>query len=197
MEKEEKIFNFLTKKVFSEINFLNQEIEECKICGQGRKVIGSGNPLAPIFLLKKAPNEEEKKTGIAFSGETGKALNKAFKQLSIALSNFYSTNIIKCFFAEKNKQEATNCLIYLRAELLIVNPQIIVIMGFDALEAVENIFKISTKEKEIKEKIINYRPDLKILTTLNPDVALQNNDLKRRFWEDLKKLSQIFHSKRN
>ena len=91
-------------------------------------VIGSGHPMADIFMLKYQARPSELHEGVAFFGRAGTALMKSCQRLKIDPLQLYGTNVVKCGDVRGGKPEA-KCLEHLRRELAIVSPKLIVAMG--------------------------------------------------------------------
>ena len=96
-------------------------------------VLGSGHPQADIFLLKFAPVPSEIEEGVAFYGRAGSALMKSFKRLGIDPLAVYGTVFVKCPVGDTDLS-APECRARVLEELAIVQPRIVVVMGEEALE---------------------------------------------------------------
>ncbi len=115
------------KKAIAEVNDLSREIAQA--AGADRApVVGSGHPLADLFLLKYAPQTAEVHEGVAFFGRTGQAILKSLQRLHVDPMAIYGTNCLK--FAGGDEEEA---LPWLAREVHVVQPKLIVVMGQDAL----------------------------------------------------------------
>ena len=101
-------------------------------------VLGSGHPQADIFLIKHSPRPSEVEEGVAFYGRAGNALMKSLKRLSIDPLAVYGTLCIKCPVAEPELAEPA-CVFRVVEELAIVSPKIVVVMGEDALEVINEL----------------------------------------------------------
>ena len=91
-------------------------------------VLGSGHPLADVFLLKHAPQPAEITEGVAFFGRAGNALLKSLQRLGVDPLAIYGTNCLK--FGTEEDEQATP---WLTRELHIVQPKLLVVMGTDAV----------------------------------------------------------------
>ena len=101
-------------------------------------VLGSGHPQADIFLLKHAPMPPEIEEGVAFYGRAGAALMKAFKRLAIDPLAVYGTLCVKCPVSDTSLADP-ECVARIAEELAIVQPKIVVVMGEDALAALNDL----------------------------------------------------------
>ena len=101
-------------------------------------VLGSGHPQADVFLLKYAPTPAEIEEGVAFYGRAGTALMKSFKRLDIDPLAVYGTLCVKCPVADTTLADP-ECVARLVEEIAIVQPKIVVVMGADALDTLNEL----------------------------------------------------------
>ena len=123
---------------------------KCKLCSGRRNIVfGCGNKEANIMLIGEGPGADEDMQGIPFVGKAGILMNKAFEGLGFNRENLYIANIVKCRPPQNRvpeDDEAEACLNYLRNQVLLVKPKIIVLLGSTALK------NILGKEYGITEK---------------------------------------------
>ena len=127
--------------MYETLNELAEEVKKCNKCSlcTNRKnvVFGFGNPNADIMFIGEGPGADEDEQGIPFVGKAGKLMNQAFKGLGIARDDVYIANIVKCRPPNNRtplKEEANACLDYLRNQVILINPKIIVLLGSTALK---------------------------------------------------------------
>src|SRR2546429_1238343 len=101
-------------------------------------VRGSGDPRADIFLIKHSARPSEVEEGVAFYGRSGAALMKSLKRLSIDPLAVYGTLCVKCPVADPTLADPA-CIARVLTELAIVQPKIVVVMGPEALAAVNDL----------------------------------------------------------
>ena len=101
-------------------------------------ILGSGHPQADILLLKYAPTASEIEEGVAFYGRSGTALMKSLKRLEIDPLAVYGTLCVKCPVADTSLA-APECVARLVEEIAIVQPRIVVVMGPEALETLNEL----------------------------------------------------------
>jgi DNA polymerase len=123
--------------------------------------------------------------GLPFVGKAGKLMNEAFKGLGINREEVYIANIVKCRPPNNRtplKEEAVACIDYLRNQVIIVNPEIIVLMGNTALKNIlgDEYGITSSRGKWVTKKNIKYMP------TFHPAALLRDESKKIDFWNDLK-----------
>ncbi len=101
-------------------------------------VLGSGHPQADVFLLKHAPMPSEVEEGVAFYGRSGTALMKALKRLQVDPLAVYGTLCVKCPVGDPSLADPA-CVARVVEELAIVQPKVVVVMGEDALAALNDL----------------------------------------------------------
>lgn len=170
-----------------------EELEEsikncnkCKLCS-GRKniVFGTGNKNAKIMFIGEGPGADEDIQGEPFVGKAGQLMNKAFEALGIERNNVYIANIVKCRPPQNRnpeKDEAEACMDYLRNQVILVKPKIIVLLGSVALKNIlgEEYGITNSRGKWIEKREIWYMP------TFHPAALLRDDSKKIDFWRDLK-----------
>ena len=130
---------------------LEKSIENCKKCGlcENRKniVFGVGNKEADIMFIGEGPGADEDLQGIPFVGKAGQLMNKAFEGLEINRDEVYIANIVKCrppSNRDPKDEEAEACLNYLRNQVLLVKPKIIVLLGIISYDNIIRRFCLQT-----------------------------------------------------
>lgn len=159
---------------------------KCKLCtGRKNTVFGIGNPNAKIMFIGEGPGVDEDIQGEPFVGKPGKLMNQAFLGVGIKREDVYITNIVKCRTSNNRnpeKDEASVCMNFLRNQVLVIKPKIIVLLGNIALKNIlgEEFGITKSRGKWIEKKGILYMP------TYHPAALLRNESLKIDFWRDLK-----------
>ena len=108
----------------------------CTACplGKTRKntVFGRGNRSARVLFVGEAPGETEDETGLPFVGAAGQLLDRYFEAVGISQDEIYIANILKCR-PPRNRdplpEEQQACLGYLRGQVRLINPGLIVCLG--------------------------------------------------------------------
>src|ERR687885_1200242 len=128
------------ERAIRELNQFTRDLQGCKLCPRGNlmPVLGSGHPQADVLLLKYAPTPSEIEEGVAFYGRSGTALMKSLRRLDIDPLAVYGTVCVKCPVADTSLA-APECMARLVEELAIVQPKIVVVMGPDALECLNEM----------------------------------------------------------
>ena len=164
--------------------------EKCKLCKERTNIVfGIGNKNADIMFIGEGPGADEDKQGIPFVGKAGQLMDKALQGLGINRDELYIANIVKCRPPQNRvpeKDEATACMNYLRNQVILVKPKIIVLLGSTALKNIlgENHSITMERGKWIEHKGIKYMP------TWHPAALLRDETKKIQFWQDLKKVKQ-------
>jgi uracil-DNA glycosylase len=123
----DEIYEKYLQKAITESNALGDELAQA--AGGARvPVLGSGHPLADVFLLKYSPKASELQEGVAFYGRAGNALLKSLQRLHVDPMAIYGTNCLK--FAGGDEEESRP---FLLRELHIVQPKLVVAMGEPAV----------------------------------------------------------------
>lgn len=196
MPRPDDIYDKYLTRAISEINELCRELTHCERCSHGNAVpvIGSGHPLADIFLVKYRTLPSEADEGVAFFGRTGEAVMKGCQKLGIDSLLLYGTNIIKCANVPDNEVPEW-CLQYLQRELEIVQPKLIVIMGEDALNAVNGLgFPLARQLENRIGEVQPFTPSTEALVTPDIDSSLDDQRRKTRFWKAFKVLGDWYES---
>ena len=167
---------------------------KCKLCSNRTNIVfGVGNKEADIMMIGEGPGADEDKQGEPFVGKAGQLMNKAFEGLGIKREELYIANIVKCrppLNRVPEKDEAEACLNYLRNQVLLVKPKIIVLLGSTALKNIlGNEYSITAmRGKWIEQKGILYMP------TWHPAALLRDENKKIEFWNDLKEVKRRFQT---
>jgi uracil-DNA glycosylase family 4 len=171
------------KKAIAEINELGHEIAQA--AGPDRvAVLGSGGPLAEIFLLKGRPQTAEVHEGVAFFGRSGQAILKSIKRLNVDAAAIYGTNVVK--FEGAAEDDARR---WLARELHIVQPKLVVVMGQDARTCLNAVgFPLSDELEDRPGEIQRFTPTIDALVVPDIDDSLDEQGAKREFWQALKAL---------
>ena len=183
---------------------VTQDPECLKHVRPGKKVVlGVGNLDAKIFFCGEAPGAEEEKRGEPFVGPAGELLTKMIAGMGLKREEVYIGNIMNwrpempagaAGLAQvgnrpPTEEEMLYCLPYLRAQLEIIQPQIIVALGATAAKGLLGFANIKTlgaarnrwHDFEGKPLMVTYHPSFLLHTT----TAEAMRKAKRAIWEDL------------
>ncbi len=163
-----------------------KQCRKCKLCQTRSNVVfGVGNKEADLMFIGEGPGADEDMQGIPFVGKAGKLMNMAFEIIRLDRNKVYIANIVKCRPpSNRNPQddEAMACLNYLRNQVILVKPKIIVLLGSVALKNIlgKEYGITASRGKWIEKKGILYMP------TWHPAALLRDETKKIDFIKDLK-----------
>ena len=175
--------------MYDTLDEINEEVKKCTKCDLCRSrtntVFADGNIDAEVMFIGEGPGADEDKEGIPFVGKAGKLMNQAFIGIGIDRNKVYIANIVKCRPPNNRtplKSEANACLDYLRNQVILVKPKIIVLLGNTALKNIlgDEYGITACRGKWIEKKGIKYMP------TFHPAALLRDDTKKIDFWNDLK-----------
>ena len=180
------------ERAIRELNSFAQRLSECADCPRGQlmPVLGSGHPQADIFMLKYSARPSEVEEGVAFYGRTGNALMKSLKRLSIDPLAVYGTLCVKCPVVDTDLADP-GCVARIIEELAIVQPKIVVVMGSDALQTINELdIPLARELDETPGEVQRLTPSIEGLYVPNIDQALDEERAKREFWTAFRVLGQ-------
>jgi uracil-DNA glycosylase family protein len=150
-------------------------------------VFGEGRRSARLMLVGEMPGDREDRSGHVFVGPAGRELDAALERAGIARSDAYVTNVVKHFkFSERGKRrihdtpkksEVDACLPWLREELRLVRPRVLLILGAVAGKALLGAsFRLTRSRGELLES------DLApcVIATIHPAAILRAPDGEAR-----------------
>lgn len=170
---------------------LSKECSNCSKCdlakGRTNVVFGRGNENAELLFIGEGPGEQEDLKGQPFVGPAGKLLDLLFRAQDISPEDYYIANIVKCRPPNNRvptDEEANECMPYLRKQVSLIKPRIIVCLGATAMKY---IIDRDTKISQIRGQWIE-RKGYSIMPTLHPAALLRDNSKKPLMWDDIKKV---------
>jgi uracil-DNA glycosylase family 4 len=177
----DEIYERYLQKAISEINELGDEIGRA---GDATHVpvLGSGHPLADVFLLKHSPQPSEIQEGVAFFGRAGQALLKSLQRLHVDPMAVYGTNCLK--FGGETFEEAAPWLV---RELHIVQPKLLVLMGEETVAFLNRLdFPLADPVDHETEGLQRFTASIEALVVPDIDAALDEAPAKTAFWNAFK-----------
>ncbi|MDA0712750.1 MAG: uracil-DNA glycosylase, partial [bacterium] len=168
----------------------NVEIGDCKLCklcdGRSSIVFGVGSPSADIVFIGEAPGAEEDRLGEPFVGRSGKLLTKMIEAMGLSREQVYICNVVKCrppLNRNPEKEEVLACEPFLKKQLAIIKPKVIVTLGRYATQC---LVKSNEKMSDLRGKWQVYE-NIPLLPTFHPAYLLRSPSKKKDTWEDLQK----------
>jgi uracil-DNA glycosylase len=142
----------------------------------------TGHPLATIFLLKFGPQAQELQEGVAFHGRAGTALIKSLQRLHVDPLEVFGTNCVKFAGADDELSRT-----WLKQELRIVQPKLVVVMGEDALTYLNELeFPLSHPLEATLGELQRFTPTIEALYVPDIDSSLDEQSTKTQFWNAFK-----------
>ena len=169
-------------------------INECKNCSRcdlsktrNNVVIGRGSYRAPIVMVGEGPGQQEDESGVPFVGAAGQLLDLLLEAQGFLDEDYYICNIVKCRPPGNRiplEEEARTCLPFLRSQVRLIEPEIIVCLGATALK-----YLIGGEEKisQVRGNWIK-RGKFLFMPTFHPAALLRDIDKKELMWKDFKKI---------
>lgn len=160
--------------------------EKCELCRRiHNKVPGQGDIHARLMFIGEGPGADEDMQGLAFVGAAGQLLTKMIAAMGMTREEVYICNIVKCRPPQNRTpfpEEAAACLPYLREQVALVRPQVIVLLGATAARAVlgENTRITRDRGVWVEKKGVYFMP------TYHPAALLRDESKKRDAWHDFK-----------
>ena len=153
-------------------------------------VFGEGPPGAPIALVGEQPGDQEDKHGHPFVGPAGRILDRALDDSGITRADVYLTNAVKHFkwtgrgkrriHQRPNGTEIRACRFWLEAELAVVKPRVVVLLGAVAGEAVfGSRFRVGEHKGKAEEASLGTWHGL-VVSTIHPSAVLRGPDAESR-----------------
>ncbi len=160
--------------------------EKCELCRRiHNKVPGQGNVHAKLMFIGEGPGADEDMQGLAFVGAAGQLLTKMIAAMKLEREDVYICNIVKCRPPQNRTplpEEAAACLPFLRQQVALVRPRVIVLLGATAARTLlREDFRITREHgKWVEKKGVWFMP------TYHPAALLRDESKKREAWNDLK-----------
>ncbi len=189
-----EIYRKLEERAIAETNDLNHRVVHCQKCARGDYLpaVGSGHPLADVFLLKQRPHYQEVNEGVSFYGRSGTAVLKSMERLGVNPLIVYGTNLVKCHDVDDLEGDK-NCPVYWLEEFQITQPRMIVVMGRPTLDLVNLSRVAGMKELNWEPGALqDFTPFCKALVTPDIDESLDEEQAKSAFWKAFRNLGDWF-----
>jgi uracil-DNA glycosylase len=182
-----------------QLDQIAKEVETCRKCDLGslrtHSVPGEGNPHAQIVFVGEGPGENEDLQGRPFVGRAGQLLDRIIAAMGLKRNDVYICNIIKCRPPENRDprpEEIISCLPFLKRQLELIRPKVIVALG---APAAKTLLETNKPIGQLRGKFFDYyfedfSPPIKLMPTFHPAYLLRNYSHENRMyvWEDMKKV---------
>lgn len=189
-------------QLYSTWELLEDEIRRCTRCplhkSRRNPVPGEGNKNSSVMFVGEAPGATEDEMGRPFVGAAGKLLTMVMESYGMKREDVYITNVVKCRppgNREPKDEEINACSIFLKSQMLLLKPRIIVTLGN---VAGKTIFSMANREwggvmkmrgKKYTLQILGMQ--LYVIPTIHPAAALYNPQLRSLFENDIKLIKSV------
>jgi DNA polymerase len=161
--------------------------------GRTQIVVDRGNHEASIMVIGEGPGENEDKQGKAFVGRAGQLFDQIMSAVGIDTNvDMLIANVVKCRPPENRSprsEEAAACIPYLKRQIELVQPKVILLLGATALKHMDKSktnFQMS--EEAGKFFALTDYPLIQFMVLYHPAALLYNAKLKPSMWEHAKTL---------
>jgi uracil-DNA glycosylase family 4 len=147
-------------------------------------VFARGNPFSEIVFVGEGPGAEEDRLGEPFVGPAGQLLDKMIAAMGYQRDEVYICNVVKCRPPENRTprpEEAIACSRYLKPQLAVIAPRVIVALGRCAAENLG----VARPEGSWRGQWGAYE-GVPVMPTYHPAYLLRSPEQKRTVWDDLK-----------
>lgn len=177
----------------------------CTACplASGRKkvVFGEGDPKSRLMFIGEGPGADEDTQGLPFVGKAGQKLTDILNAVKIDRKDVYITNIVKCRPPENREptpEEMIVCDQHLQAQIMLINPALMVLLGNTPTRW---ILKTSEGITKIRGKWFEWR-GVPVMPMFHPSYLLRNSSSKvgspkHLTWQDIQEVKKQWDSVRN
>ena len=181
----------------AQLDALREAVRACRKCenlaaSRTQTVFGSGNPQADLMFVGEAPGADEDRQGEPFVGRAGELLTRIIGAMGLSRDDIYIANVLKCRpdmepGAPGNRPptavEMQRCLPYLREQIAIIQPRILVALGKTAMAGLTGRDEAMGA---MRGRWFTFE-NIPLLATYHPSYLLRNgsNAEKRKVWEDM------------
>jgi len=179
---------------------LKQKVADCKACElcktNPQKICGNGDVQAKIMIVGEAGGKNEAKQGKPFCGMSGKLLDIGLKSGGLSRERVWVTNCLKCRPPDNRQptdDELIACRVFITAELDIVKPKLLVLLGRTAIK--NFLPELDTIPiRELRGEVFEVAGLPPMIITYHPTAALRNKQTKGIFLTDVQNLGRIERS---
>jgi DNA polymerase len=155
--------------------------------GRRQAVFGVGNHDADWLVIGEAPGAEEDARGEPFVGRAGALLNAMLRAIALPRESVYIANVLKCRppgNRDPRPEEVVTCLPYLRRQIELVAPRIILAVG---RIAAQTLLGTDAPLGKLRGRVHRFGTgQVPLIVTYHPAYLLRTPREKRKAWEDLK-----------
>lgn len=178
---------------------LAAKVSDCTLCQLSKQrtqsVFGVGNRQAEWLIIGEAPGADEDRQGEPFVGRAGKLLDQMLLSIGLPREQVYITNIVKCRPPQNRDpqpDEAAACSAYLRNQIALLKPKIILAVG---RIAAHNLLHTDQAVGTLRGRVWSHpETQTPIVVTYHPAYLLRSPGEKRKAWHDLLLARQTLRS---
>ncbi len=161
---------------------------ECSLCETRKNVVfGVGSQNAEVLFIGEGPGANEDEQGVPFVGRAGKLLDDMLAIIGLTREQVYIANIVKCRPPDNRDPlgvEQDACIGYLRRQVALLRPKIIVCLGrIAAMRIIREDFKISREHGQWFQKA-----GVEVMAIYHPAALLRDPRRRPEAFDDLKGL---------
>ncbi len=175
---------------------LVRDCRNCVLCERRRHtVFGEGNPAAELMFVGEGPGADEDATGRPFVGAAGQLLDKMIAAMTFRREDVYIANVVKCRPPENRAplpDEMGVCLPYLRRQIELIKPKVIVALGGTAMTG---LLGVPVSITRMRGQWTAYQ-GIPLMPTFHPAYLLRREEAKRDVWSDLQQVMKALGRKR-
>lgn len=175
-----------------ELKVMVESFDGCALkFNSSNTVFGDGNHEATVMIIGEAPGADEDRIGLPFVGKSGQLLDKMLVAAGLDRKKCYITNVLP-WRPPGNRTptsaEVAVCLPFLRRQIELVSPEIIVVLGGSAANSLlDNEDPISKLRGKWLEYVLPNKK-IPVLATFHPAYILRNAAQKAKVWADFLKM---------
>ncbi|MBP1619829.1 MAG: phage polymerase-related protein [Acidobacteria bacterium] len=166
------------------------DCRRCRLCqGRTHVVFGVGNPGARVVFIGEAPGADEDRLGEPFVGRAGQLLNEMLRAIRLRREDVYIANVLKCRppgNRDPQDDEAAACLPFLRRQIELISPAVIVTLG---RVAARHLLGTTAPISSYRGRWTTWQ-GTPVLPTFHPAYLLRSPGAKAQAWADLKQVAR-------
>lgn len=160
----------------------------CPLCaGRNSVVFGTGDPKARLMFVGEGPGADEDTLGVPFVGRAGQLLTKMIEAMGLKREAVYIANIVKCRPPDNRNpapEEIATCLPFLKKQIALVNPAVMVCLGKVAVQA---LLLSEVPISKLRGQWLAFN-GIPVMPTFHPAYLLRSPLMKKFCWQDLKQV---------
>ncbi len=184
------------------LDALNYQIRSCEKCElrttRKHALVGEGDINANIMFVALSPGAKEDIQNRMFVGPSGQVFNKLLNAAGIDRNRVFMTNLVKCILPKNRKPKASeieSCSQFLNDEIAIIQPKVIVPLGYYATRSIllkfhANPDNIEMSFKNINGQLLNFN-GIKVYPLTHPSALLYNPSFEAITIEKYKRLKDF------